>query len=202
MEEVQAALEELALEKERLQRRNADLQAELQARTALTVWLGCNVTVPHAALAAGRAAAQVAPVLGCPSEGRGLRKLRCAGHGPRLNCQWLLARPHAPGAQGCNPVMLNVSCALRQAEEEELRILRAAEECAPPAPAEEVGAPCFSGDITLTVKGPAVTLSPEQARTPPTARVPRVFCCCQGELRVVWEPAKSARVTPFAPAPH
>ena len=34
VEEVQAALEELALEKERLLRRNADLQAELQARTA------------------------------------------------------------------------------------------------------------------------------------------------------------------------
>ena len=33
VEEVQAALEELALEKERLLRRNADLQAELQART-------------------------------------------------------------------------------------------------------------------------------------------------------------------------
>lgn len=61
---------------------------------------------------------------------------------------------------------VNINLSRAQAEEEELRILRAAEECAPPAPAEEVGAPCFSGDITLTVKGPAVTLSPEQARTP------------------------------------
>lgn len=44
VEEVQAALEELALEKERLLRRNADLQAELQARTAPTPSAGsaCN----------------------------------------------------------------------------------------------------------------------------------------------------------------
>ena len=33
VEEVQAALEELALEKERLLRRNSDLQIELQVRT-------------------------------------------------------------------------------------------------------------------------------------------------------------------------
>lgn len=44
VEEVQAALEELALEKERLLRRNADLQAELQARAAPTPLAGsaCN----------------------------------------------------------------------------------------------------------------------------------------------------------------
>ena len=72
---------------------------------------------------------------------------------------------------------------LAQAEEEELRILRAAEECAPPVPAEEQGAPCFSGDITLTVRGQAVTLSPEQARNFDTAR--KLGCCVAGAQQVM-----------------
>ena len=55
------------------------------------------------------------------------------------------------------------SC-LAQVEEEELRVLRVAEECALPAPILEQDAACISGDITLTVKGQPVILSTEQAR--------------------------------------
>lgn len=78
---------------------------------------------------------------------------------------------------------------LRQAEEEELRILRAAEECAPPAPVEEVGAPCFSGDITLTARRPAVTLSPEQART----LAPQGKLLSMGACTDIWEQVAPAQ---------
>lgn len=50
------------------------------------------------------------------------------------------------------------------ADEEELRKLRAAEESALPALADEELAARFGGDVTLTARGPPVTLSPDQAR--------------------------------------
>ena len=53
---------------------------------------------------------------------------------------------------------------LLQAEEEELRRLRATEETAPPMEADMELATCFGGDITLTARGQPVTLSPDQVR--------------------------------------
>ena len=58
VEEVQAALEELAVEKERLLRHNADLQAELQARAARVPLPGpaCRACGPVKSSAAARPA--------------------------------------------------------------------------------------------------------------------------------------------------
>lgn len=50
------------------------------------------------------------------------------------------------------------------ADEEELRKLRAAEESALPALADEELAARFGGDVTLTARGAPVTLTPDQAR--------------------------------------
>ena len=57
-------------------------------------------------------------------------------------------------------------CCSLQAEEEELRRIRATEETAPPVVADMETTTCFGGDITLTARGQLVTLSPDQARPP------------------------------------
>ncbi len=81
-------------------------------------------------------------------------------------------------ALGAEKARLGARNAALQAElagdEEELRKLRAAEESALPALADEELAARFGGDITLTARGAPVMLTSAQARAaPPRRRRPR-----------------------------
>jgi hypothetical protein len=68
-------------------------------------------------------------------------------------------------------------------DEEELRKLRAAEESALPALADEELAARFGGDITLTARGAPVTLTSAQARAAPPPPAPRRHTRCPARRR-------------------
>lgn len=78
-----------------------------------------------------------------------------------------------------------------QAEEEELRRIRATEETAPPVVADMESATCFDGDITLTARGQLFTLSPDQVR-PQHAPVSFLLqSCMNNPLLTLLKPHKS-----------
>jgi len=90
-------------------------------------------------------------------------------------------------ALGAEKARLGARNAALQAElagdEEELRKLRAAEESALPALADEELAARFGGDITLTARGPPVTLTSAQARAAPPPPAPRRHTRCPARRR-------------------